>query len=108
MSDCISRSDTLDALGHGITYTSEEIQSIINSLPGYSYNKWIRISKKTLPEDETRVLTTIHARRRTVVRSGLFYHGMFHNDNGDSWKWNDKHILAWKPLDEPYKEGEKK
>ena len=65
---------------------------------------WIPISKKTLPEDETRVLTTIHVWRRTVVRSGMFYHGMFHNDNGDSWKWNDKHVLAWKRLDEPYRE----
>ena len=102
MSRLISLSDAFDAFGHGTTYTSEEAQSILKGLPGQPENKWVHISKKTLPEDETRVLTTIHARRRTVVRSGMFYHGMFHNDNGDTWKWNDKHVRAWKPLDEPY------
>ncbi len=31
--DTISRADMLDAVGHGTTYTSEEVQNIVNSLP---------------------------------------------------------------------------
>ena len=31
--DVISRADMLDAVGHGTTYTSEEVQDIVNSLP---------------------------------------------------------------------------
>ena len=31
--DTISRKDMLDAIGHGTTYTSEELQKIINGLP---------------------------------------------------------------------------
>ena len=31
--DAISRSDMLDAIGHGTTYTSEELQEIIKGLP---------------------------------------------------------------------------
>lgn len=31
--DCVSRQDMLDAIGHGTTYTSEELQKIINGLP---------------------------------------------------------------------------
>ena len=31
--DAISRADMLDAVGHGTTYTSEEVQNIVNSLP---------------------------------------------------------------------------
>ena len=31
--DAIGRSDMLDAIGHGTTYTSEELQKIIKALP---------------------------------------------------------------------------
>lgn len=31
--DCISRPDMLDAIGHGTTYTSEDLQRIIKVLP---------------------------------------------------------------------------
>lgn len=31
--DAISRNDMLDAIGHGTTYTSEELQKIIKALP---------------------------------------------------------------------------
>lgn len=31
--DCIDRQDMLDAIGHGTTYTSEEIQEIVKKLP---------------------------------------------------------------------------
>lgn len=31
--NAISRNDMLDAIGHGTTYTSEELQKIINGLP---------------------------------------------------------------------------
>jgi hypothetical protein len=31
--DCISRTDMLDAIGHGTTYTSEDLQRIVEDLP---------------------------------------------------------------------------
>lgn len=44
--DCISKTDILDAVGHGTTYTSEEIQEIINRLPSVApartRGKWVQ------------------------------------------------------------------
>lgn len=42
--DAIGRSDMLDAIGHGTTYTSEELQKIIKALPPVTPQKtghWI-------------------------------------------------------------------
>lgn len=33
LDDLISKNDMLDAVGHGTTYTTEEVQDIIDSLP---------------------------------------------------------------------------
>ena len=41
MSDLISRSDALDAFGHGTTYTSEEVQEILRGLPGKNIKKLV-------------------------------------------------------------------
>lgn len=36
--DCISRTDILDAIGHGTTYTTDELQKIIKGLPTVNLN----------------------------------------------------------------------
>ena len=50
--DTISRSDMLDAVGHGTTYTSEDLQKIIKGLPSVNpqpkIGKWIE--KRTYME----------------------------------------------------------
>lgn len=46
--DCIDRQDMLDAIGHGATYTSEEIQEIVKRLPRVVHlekiGEWIFVS----------------------------------------------------------------
>ena len=69
--------------------------------------KWIPVSE-ALPKDMDRLLATIvRSNGEKRVRSGHYYKGLFMMDNGDTWKETDKEILAWMPLVEPYKEGEK-
>lgn len=67
--------------------------------------QWIPISER-LPEIFTSVLVTIQVGdREPVVRSGCYYiDGLFHIDNGDCWRAEDKELIAWMPLPEPYKE----
>ena len=66
--------------------------------------KWIPVSEK-LPEEKTRVLTTIKMpSREPQVRSGIYSDGFFMNDNGDVWRTADKEVKAWQPLPEPYRE----
>jgi hypothetical protein len=56
-----------------------------------------------LPEENTRVLTTIKINKRPGnVRSGYYAYKMFHNDNGDCWDYNDKEVIAWMPLPTNY------
>ena len=73
--------------------------------------RWIPCNER-LPENETRVLTTIKIPNRIArVRSGWYdsgffpndHSGFFHNDNGDVWKATDMEVVAWMPLPEPYK-----
>ena len=49
--DAISRADMLDAIGHGTTYTSEELQRIIKNLlpvnPQPKIGHWIGIDEKS-------------------------------------------------------------
>ena len=64
--------------------------------------KWTS-PNETLPEDGTRVLTTIKTKRRgKQVRSGCYFKGYFNNDNGDTWNATDKEVIAWMPLIEPW------
>lgn len=65
---------------------------------------WIPINEG-LPKDESRVEVTLYspARRRKVVRNGVFNRDMFHLDNGECWNSYDEEILAWKYECELYK-----
>lgn len=57
--------------------------------------KWIPCSER-LPEEMTRVLTTIKMpSREPQVRSGIYSDGFFMNDNGDVWHTADKEVKAW-------------
>lgn len=68
--------------------------------------RWIPVISGELPEDMTYVLTTIQTNpKRVRVRSGNYYHGHFHNDNGDTWNATDPEVTAWMPLPKPYSEG---
>jgi len=43
--DCISRTDMLDAIGHGTTYTSEDLQRIIEDLPSANRECDVKMSE---------------------------------------------------------------
>ena len=48
------------------------------------------------PKNKSNVLTAIYIPgRQPHVRSGWFEDGLFMNDNGDTWKWTDKEVIAW-------------
>jgi len=69
------------------------------------YNGGLIPCSERLPEENTRVLTMIKVNKcQANVRSGYYSYKMFHNDNGDCWKYDDKEVIAWMPLPEPYKE----
>ena len=71
---------------------------------GRNEHRWILISER-LPDYMEDTLVTIQVNNREPkVRSGFYAHGYFHNDNGDTWNWNDPEVKAWMPLPEPYKE----
>jgi hypothetical protein len=42
--DCISRTDMLDAIGHGTTYTSEDLQRIVKDLPSANREYGVKMS----------------------------------------------------------------
>lgn len=65
--DCISKTDILDAVGHGITYTSEEIQEIINRLPSVTPAR----TKGEWVEDEKQKCTNNHRSREGRVTMSM-------------------------------------
>lgn len=66
--------------------------------------RWILIAER-LPDYLEDTLVTIQINNREPkVRSGFYANGCFHNDNGDTWNWNDPEVKAWMPLPEPYKD----
>lgn len=67
---------------------------------------WIP-TKDRLPKNQRYVLVTIEVPGRTPhVRSSFFYNGYFCNDNGETWKADEKEVVAWMYTPEPYTEGE--
>ena len=64
-----------------------------------------KLIRKVQPEENQRVLVTIWARNRHVVRSGTYYHGVVHTDNGNVWMVGERGLIAWMPLPDPYKKG---
>ena len=63
-------------------------------------NEWIS-PKIALPEEDSFVLVTINARGRRRVRSSFYMDRLFMNDNGETWRVTDKHLVAWMYSPEP-------
>ena len=89
--------------------TDEDLQALdlaIKALEERPQDEWVLITER-LPDYMEDTLVTIQVNNREPkVRSGFYAHGYFHNDNGDTWNWNDPEVKAWMPLPEPYKEAE--
>ena len=105
LEDAISRQDAI-RIASGYCHPANVAKELAKLPPVKPTQRWIPVSER-LPENETRVLTTIKIPNRIArVRSGWYDSGFFHNDNGDVWKATDMEVLAWMPLPEPYKESE--
>ena len=104
----ISKPDTADNREYIGVYEDYEtaFKKVFLIARSKKYPHWTSV-KERLPEDGTYVLTTIKIPgRKARVRSGNYYKGVFHNDNGDSWMSTDMEVLAWMPIPKPYKEGQ--
>lgn len=87
-----------DAYGgiYGEKY-GEALNMAMQALPK---GEWIS-PKVALPEEDSFVLVTINARGRRRVRSSFYMNKLFMNDNGDTWRVTDKHLVAWMYSPEP-------
>ena len=75
----------------------------VKALEEQKVGEWVPTSERLPDEKGTYTLVTIKIpKREPKVRSGFFYKGDFHNDNGDFWRATDKEVVAWMPLPEPY------
>lgn len=78
----------------------------IKALKERPQDEWVLITER-LPDYMEDTLVTIQVNNREPkVRSGFYAHGYFHNDNGDTWNWNDPEVKAWMSLPKAYKEAE--
>ena len=76
----------------------------IKALKERPQDEWVPIGER-LPDYMEDTLVTIQVNNREPkVRSGFYAHGYFHNDNGDTWNWNDPEVKAWMSLPKAYKE----
>ena len=67
---------------------------------------WIS-PKVALPENKSYVLVTIRVPgRQPHVRSSWYQDGFFMNDNGDTWKKQDKEVVGWMYSPEPMGKSE--
>lgn len=87
----------------------EDIKALdlaIKALEERPQGEWVPVGER-LPDYMEDTLVTIQVNNREPkVRSGFYARGCFHNDNGDTWNWNDTEVKAWMPSPEPYKEEE--
>lgn len=67
-------------------------------------NKWI-LTEERLPEKEGDYLVTITMDHRPFIFILGFHDGKFFGDRGD--EPNNKRVIAWMPLPEPYSAKEK-
>lgn len=116
--DLIKRQDAIDALGERpLAWTQSEyetglqnqydsdveaIQSVPSALIALEAQRWIPV-RSGLPSNHQRVLVNIGINGRGAsVRSGTYFDGWFHNDNGDTWHASDIGVIAWMPEPAPY------
>lgn len=78
----------------------ELIENMPSVTPARPKGEWIS-PKIALPEEDSFVLVTINARGRRRVRSSFYMNKLFMNDNGDTWRATDKHLVAWMYSPEP-------
>ena len=98
-SDCISRQAAKDYIDSqegrpfiGCTI-GEAMKIMLDEVP--PAQQWNKCIGKP-PKNKSNVLTAIYIPgRQPHVRSGWFEDGLFMNDNGDTWKWTDKEVIAW-------------
>lgn len=73
-------------------------------------NLWFSVNE-ILPEEDERVLITVNGKRGYMVRSATYLGGnskSFWSDTGEFWDLNkdEKNLIAWMPLPEPYEQEE--
>ena len=105
-SDCISRQAAIDAvrdrMGKGETNIGDTFiecfEMILNALPSAQPKpQWIPRSSTERPKDREEVMVTIDDGYQRYTDTDEYVNGHF-------WYHDDKHIVAWMPLPEPYKE----
>ena len=90
--------DTVGGL-YGEKY-GEALNMAMEALKKEPCGEWISPTV-ALPEEDSFVLVTINARGRRRVRSSFYMNKLFMNDNGDTWRVTDKHLVAWMYSPEP-------
>ena len=84
----------------GGLYSEKYGEALNMAMEALSKGEWIS-PKIALPEEYSFVLVTINARGRRRVRSSFYMNKLFMNDNGDTWRVTDKHLVAWMYSPEP-------
>ena len=112
--NAIGRSDMLDAIGHGTTYTSEELQRIIKGLPPMNpqakTGQWIPVSER-MPEEDGQYLITVKYKHVNDSYEDVYAeHGEWYDGRWDMFCFGHcgevEEIIAWMPLPAPYEPQE--